>query len=722
MIVGLDQNACREYERAGADWRHGREDLTALGGFDSGMAWHCPKASREVAAISSKEHTIAEQLCASGHCEHGNKRSLDMADQLGRDPSPQVVRFFRTYPELESVPACTWLDHHKAAQSKTVITVTAAGLGSGDLKMADGRDRLVIVDESVQWTHTQRVGLDQITQWLKALEQDINTLRGTQYPTREEQIEASKLLELCEAVLPVYRFIAAKLGALASTQGRCVDAKEIGETIVRTLSGSRKTEKWERIRWDGLLIEEAPLRAAHEILRSAKDGSLSVVDGKLLVHYLHVGVAEALGQQPLLVADATLSHDWTGKAAIIETGGEIVRVIAAQPMVTIDPRRFNGAVPHGAEDREDRLQTEARAILATRDSKKDLNSMARDDLWNLSIQRGIGWWGWHDAAHDEWNSSDLLIWDEPAIPRDVLRDKWEAHRAFLISQGADPKTLPHMHLPDPSDPEYKDYWVKGEWVTVGGYDQQSQAAMYSHPLIRAFIQDCLDTSRLQAIGRARGVNNPNVKVYICGGYPVAALAKHGIEAQFGRVAQWETRQEAQARHTHEADQAMASATLAIVGRGKATVTRDALMAEIRATGTYGKTTQSICPTTDKAFNGGGANDLPVSGQSPRKDRVGGWLERVAPVIAGHLSKVGRNGKLVAALQESIRAAGPRSIKAAEYWLKRAEKQWLACGDDAAAMVDWAIDDWLASSQCGATKARGAVAFALAAVFRPPSPS
>ncbi len=146
-------------------------------------------------------------------------------------------------------------------------------------------------------------------------------------------------------------------------------------------------------------------------------------------------------------------------------------------------------------------------------SVQDLKDLDKVQFWDLSIQHGIGWWGWHDKAHDHWSGFDLIIWDQPAIPRTVMARKWEEHRAILMAQRAERAERAAMDdfvatWLDDSDgralsnadqqkqgqqdravdvnpaiilPHWTDDWEPGAWVNVGNYDQQSRAALHKTP-------------------------------------------------------------------------------------------------------------------------------------------------------------------------------------------------------------------------------------------------
>lgn len=697
VIVAQDKNAARAYEKAGAFWRHGREDAES---FD--VAWHCPKMAQG-SEISEQEHFWGPAICAGGHCEHGNKRALDRAETRDSEPSPQVVRFFRERPELkDSASDHCWLDHMEHAQKQYVITCTGQGFGPADMSSADG-PRIVILDESVEWTHSHRVGLPELRGYLDGIDRLLPQLEQVAQGAGEDEEDARDTLTQLQAIRPMLQSVADALSQHCTTKGAAVDAPAeiIAQAQAIAEIADHHTQAWERpvwTRWTQLV--DAPLRAAHEIITAAKNGALTIVNGTLLAVYLHPAIAEAIGHHPVLVADATMHP--AAKAAILAADGEIVRVVAEQGLSWVcDPSRFRAAPQRDSRGHIDEaaiapevqgildaridLHREGRNIsliaqkpkairaLAAQEGipLKDLNAMPKDALWNLSIRAGIGWWGWHDRAHDEWAGHDLILWDQPAIPRDVLGDKWEEHRALRIAHGETPASIPHWSAE----------WVSDEWVCTGEQDQQSRAALHATPEIRAFTQSIMDAARMQAAGRARGVNHSGCRIYQMGGTPATALADHGISVGYRRLDGKVTDAERKVEQHEAAIHQFTVAAQRLVAQGQL-ITRQNLEEGCRSTGTDG--TSRVCPTVNK----GSCDRGTTPPTAPRHDTYREWFERYAPIFAKFMVANGRQARTIKAAQEAAQRFGEEMVKEA---LQMANLLFASRGGDADRLAEIAWD-------------------------------
>lgn len=681
VIVAQDKNACQSFKEAGAFWRHGREDSEH--GFKD--AHHCPKME-EGMEVSEKEHFWGPTICSSGHCEHGNKRALVQAEEKGIEPSQTVVRFFRERPELyDAASDHCWLDHMSTARERFVVTVTAQGFGPADMETADGQKRLIIIDESVQWTHSHKLGLSDLGGYLDGIDRLMPSLEKESQGQGEDAANAQTLLENLQLIQPLLQQVAQALGINCTTKKDWVDAPQELVALAKQIAdiSSIHTQAWEKptwTRWTDLVA--APLRATAEIIQAAKDGSLSIRDGELLAVYPHPTIAQALGQHPNLIADATL--DLVAKSSIQTHDGEILRIVADQGLEWIcDPTRFRGAPQrdrHGKKIDENSMGIEVSDMQRAMDQHKrpdkkiviiaqkpkairllslvtgmdldTLQTMNKKKLWNLSIEHGIGWWTWHHKAHDKWADCDLIIWDQPAIPREAIGEKWEEFRALRITNGENPSNIPHFteNLAD---------WIEKEWVNTGENDQQSRAGMHKNPEIRAFVQDLMDSARLQAAGRVRGVNYPNCRIYQMGGTPVAALPDHGIKVTYQRLTDKKTDAERKAQEHDASLYQFTQAASRVIAKGQS-ITRESLQAECRGNGTNG-----VCPTVDKGLCGGGTNPQNPK-TAPRADTYQQWFQQYAPLLAEHMQVNGRQAKV-------IRESKVAQIKFGQDMLKKALK-------------------------------------------------
>ena len=663
VLVAKNKKAAEAYEAAGAFWRHGHEDVG-----DFSIPWHCPKMSL-VGEVSENEHAVGPTICASAHCEHGNKRALRVA----RSPSPQVIRFFREFPELEETASeSCWLDHLEDAQEQVVIVCTGQGFGPADLTAAAGA-RVVILDEGVEWTHSHLLELANLRGYLININRLLSqAAMDTQGNTRAAAEDAAELIDLLQEMQPILQQLAAALGKYCDTNGAAVDAPAEIVSLARAMENlaDTHTQAWERptwTRWTELV--SAPLRAAHEIVTAAKNGALTIINGTLLAVYLHPAIAAAVGHHPVLVADATMHP--SARAAILAADGEIVRVVAEQGLSWVcDPSRFRAAPQRDSRGHIDEaaIAEEVQGILdarialrgareialiaqrpkairalaaLTRTTTEALEALPRPELWELTISHGIGWWGWHDTAHDEFAERDLIMWDQPAIPRSILRQKWEEYRTMRIALGESPTDIPH----------WTDSWVPDEWVCVGDQDQQSRAALHTNPKIRAFIQALWDAHRLQWAGRARGVNHPGCTIYQMGGSPLAALADHGVAVRYARLDAKLTNAERKSRQHEESLRQYYAAANRLIGNGQE-ITRETLDQAARAIGA--DTGEIIRPAADKGFQCRGTNVT-----APRHATFTEWSEMVMPLVPEHFSTSGQKGGEVKAARESVAKAAAK---------------------------------------------------------------
>lgn len=663
VIVAKDRHAAAEYERAGAFWRHGREDTGA-----TIQPWTCHKMA-EVQALGEREHTPAQAICAH-HCEHGMARSLHRAKTQERPPDPEVVQFFRERPELQATAhdRC-WLDHQEEARAKTILVVTQQGAGPHDLRYLSPRGgpvpRVVLVDEDVEWAHGQRVGLDEISQWLDALDRISKT-----------NAEGEPVPEI-EDVRAVFTELAAALGQHASTGSAYVP---LPEPVRALLAAAPHLEAdWERPKWRRWIeLLETPLRAYAALRAAARVGALTLRDGRVLVPYPHP-LVEILGKQPVLLADATLSPTARELLRIVE--GEILRLVGEQKMtVTVDPMRYHGApgrLPGGRID-EAGLAVEladAEALLAERRATNpqtflmaqkpkalrllarqlrvplaEIRSLSKEDLWRTSIQAGIGWWGHHDKSHNDWTGWCPLLWDQPAVPRSVLGEKWQLHKAAIALAGGEVSDLPDYA--GDRQAEQGGPWQSGVWVTTGAQEQQSRGALYADEKIRAYQLEILDAARIQALGRARAIDHP-VQALVCGGWPLAAAPQHGLALHYDRLVRRATDAEHKAAQHEAAIHQFDVAAARILARGEC-ITRERMEAECRATGTHG-----VCPTAGEDLTHGGTNAPPTA---PRKQTYAEWLSRRAPLLYAHLSTTGRQARLQAEAKAAAERRGREQLQ------------------------------------------------------------
>ena len=684
-LVAQDKKAAEEYEKAGAFFRHGRENLDRhevdpatgksrkIDGFSSGKAWHCPHAGKDgpVETLAESEHMISE-MCRSGHCAHGNQRALERARAAGQEPGEVVVKFFRERPEmLDAVPACTWLDHHEAGQEETVCVVVSQGLGSGDLKIREdfgGSEDvgLVALDEKCEWTHSRGRGVGE----LRRIIIDLEKLLAAEHARldAEETAAAQSALDLFRAACPA-------LGAAAAETGEGVYISA-PDSLAGLIAGGKDFIKkhgnvWERAIWSRWTeLEESPLRIAFEIARAAASGGLSIVDGQLVATYIHPVIEEVAGKIPLLIMDATL--DPTARGVIESHGGRVSRIVADQWLdIEVDPRRFMGQVDPDSQDYRKRIDREVSEYLAARENLQDdvrgavcgisrkqlalevlgrmtgqpaqeIGTLPREQLWALSISRGVGWFGWHDRAHDAWKDRrGMLLWGQQPIPPAVLAEQWEGHRSLLIHLGAKPESLPHW-----DGAMEKQLWVATGEVGGEEMEQRSACRLPDNPDIREWLLGVFTRQRVQAVGRLRGACGTDRKlVRVVGGAPLAGLGGFGMKiARFARITGQTGAERREEMHAARLQETVHAAGRVVQSGG--TISRNSVQEQMR------NAAAGVCLAPVKDIYKGETNPPAAA----RHETYSQLLEE-APWLAPWLEVNGRSARLVRRLQEEASARG-----------------------------------------------------------------
>ena len=578
LIVARDRTQCASYEEAGAFWRHGREATEQ--GFTPATPWHCPHAGGEgpVAQLAASEHRL-QQMCKGGHCEHGNRAMLDQAEITGREPSENVIRFFKEFPEKRSTPACMWFDHMSASQRQQVRVVTAAGLSPADLKTGTGGNvDQIVVDESVEWSHSHMLDLPTIRGYIESLQAAKNRI------TKDDE---GAPVDWLEAPMAIFHDLSIKLGLCAADSPAGVYTPVTFDLpgIVTALNGAlddHGSALWEKPQWQRWTeLVKAPLRALSAIKDGIAAGSLTMIDGALHVTYLHSVVENAVKKNiPIMIMDATLD----ATAAALVPGDQVTHVVAEPNCEwVIDPRRFVSAQKDEASLikesvevhktwRAQEEQTGYKSYVITRmrlalfmlaqhcDMTVDeLREMSRLELWDLSIKCRIGWFGWHDVAHDKWNGLDGLIWGQHPVPDATRIKQYMDHRALLMQVRPD---LPPLPIADGE-------WAGDQWISTGVNEQKSQARLPVQPEVRAWLLQKVAAQKIQAAGRSRAVCQENRKVTIwqVGGYPMVGLAEHGIRARYERLTDGFSGAEVAVLQKHRRFDLMTRAAAGVVAAG-----------------------------------------------------------------------------------------------------------------------------------------------------------
>lgn len=547
-IVARGKKECEDYEKAGAFWRHGREATEQ--GFTPETPWHCPHAGGDgpVQKLAEAEHRL-QQMCRGGHCAHGNKAMLDKATENGQPASDTVIRFFKEKPEALNVPPCMWFDHLGAGQKHQIRVVTAAGVSPADLKTAGGQVDFVIVDESVEWSHSHMLDLPAVRGYIESLA----ALKASIQRAEEDEDAAP---EFFDAAAAIFGELAVKMGQHAATaeKGAYTPISFDLSGIIDALDGALDDHGaaiWEKPQWQHWTeLVRAPLRALSAIRDGLKAGSLSMRDGALHLTYLHSVIENALRAPkpiPIIILDATLDA-----TATVMTGDRITHVVSAPNLDWVcDPRWF-----FSAKNDAESLKKESARVLKVRARQEkqtglgafiicrkalamhmlaeqfkmtldELAALPKPALWDASIDAAIGWWGWHDVAHDEWAGMNGILWGQIPTTDDVRMQGYMDHRAALmqIMPGAEPL------------PMADNRWFSGQWIGTGDHEQESQARLPAQREVREWLLERVSAMKIQAAGRSRATcqEDRRVTIWQIGGYPATGLASHGIRPVYTRL-------------------------------------------------------------------------------------------------------------------------------------------------------------------------------------------
>lgn len=666
VIVALNKKAAEQYAAAGAFWRQGREDLSDSGGFSRRN--HCPKMGY-VTTLGEQEHTIAAEMCNAWHCEHGVARA---AKKPFGGMEPQVIQFYKEHPEARKAEPCVFLDHLDDASKETVIVLTSQALSPGELTTKDGRPRMVIVDEDFPVAHITSATATDLTGYLAAIQgvsvhirADLDRLSTfTGKNVEDRQADLRRELEKLQLMTDVFNDLGQCIGGLLHTDGNPVIPQNLNQLAAK-MQGTGpmgKAQSWEKPVWERWTdLDRTPLRTAGELMDSIQKGTLRIVDGALKIPYVHPIVNAARhGDMPILFADATLSPEV--RSLILSTDGEIYKIVGQyQKPVIYDPRWYHAQLNPNDADYAQNLKNEAENILIEQDqisaqtgvraaiianrpktlaalalrcqtTVRDLEKLDKKALWDLTIQEGLGWWGWHETAHDHWNGWNVKQWDQPALPEDAKRDRVLAFNGLMGIVGGD------------ALPEYTSDHVAGLWVTTGAEEQQSRSRLHKDPQIRAFLQEITDARRIQAMGRGRLALHPECQAYILGGTPPASLAAHGYAIEYRRVIQAYSGDEKSAVTHQKRIRQLDEAAIVLINSGE-TLTNHGLQEQCRK----------------------------VHGSAPRNETVTEWMATRGPILAEFCSKYGRNAKKHKAVIESIaERMGPHATMTLDLLLEMLE--------------------------------------------------
>lgn len=630
LIVVTSKEEAQTYERAGAFYRHGRSSEEILDWGPWVVPYYCPEDKLETGlALAEKQHGIARHLCHSGHCPHGMVAAKSRAEIEGREPSPAVVNFFRRHPEAEAEPGCTFHEHCEEGREAVVTVMVAQSVGPRDVKNRD----LFFVDENVKMVHHEMIDASILANARQAIDatrvsEAFRLAGGKRFagPWSEKPLDTLDLGEISKA------FQAIASGSVDGNLGQI----EAGQKKLQEHLGKAETQSWESPQFRDDALDENPLRLA----RALADYPVEIVNGKLVAIYptpLWGTLVERKAGMAIL--DAT-PHPTT-RAVVAHLGGKVERITTQQQVrAIVDPARTHGAVPSGINDYEQRLEQEAQQALDVLKAQRgklgtdrvfvlmqkpkaikllellypmeDVEKWDRRRLWSASVDHGIGWWGWHNRAHNRWEGWHPILWDGPALPDRALAEEYAVHRLTLSIAGV-------SDLPPAWDGSTE---VAPVETVVGPHIQSSGRAVHRPTLatVFEFRAAILNAERIQGLGRGRGVNIP-IEALILGGGPLQELATtQGIVPEYARVLGPTAAELAQAAHA--AAEVRATGTITRMVATGETVTRRGAQKSAR---------RGIGPTEEKGYTQGGSNV--GQGSDTLHALIGKLADALAPALA-----------------------------------------------------------------------------------------
>jgi len=299
----------------------------------------------------------------------------------------------------------------------------------------------------------------------------------------------------------------------------------------------------------------------------------------------------------------------------------------------------------------------------------DLGELPKDILWRVSVDLGVGWWGWHDTAHDEWSGWDEILVGQPALPRSAIMDEYVRYEATLRWAG----------LPcDLGNPDLTTIDADC-WLSTGQYEQRALGgAVYADKTVLALALDRANNARIQAIGRSRPAANP-VKITLLGGLPLTSAPEHGIALRYARVLGPTRDERAAAQHKASLDRLTAAAGVAI--RNGQEITRDNLDQICR---------QSIRPSSQDNTPYGGTN-TGDAGTAPRRETYSEWLDRFLDALAPAMAARGQRGGDVLRARARLESTSEADRLAAELAWKAMMEQGLSA-EEVLTRLMYAADD------------------------------
>jgi hypothetical protein len=588
-----------------------------------------------VAVDTPEQEHPTSHICHSGNCPKSASRQISNPnsritpyekDRLQKKLTDQYV------PDvLQAIAdeACFVFDEVPNALCIPVTAVTAQGFSDSDaVYKEDSRayNKTIVCDESqtgalghirVLSASDLTKAMEDIRSWKSRMELEIAelyspravklTAKSEKYSTyREKRLleidedldEAARWMPILIAIRDDAEDLAQKGGFARPALERTVACIRQGEVNVAQM---RATSEWEVPLWKRLeQMIRLPLRLLAPLIQGVMDGSAVVSTAGIQVFYERPLLTHILDRRhPVIISDGNPSS--TIKAIFghaPDSATRITRVIAEQHVsINIDPR-FSHGLPapeqrSAAADKEegqeiadtaDRLAGDRPLLILANKSRAEAVIAIRKNAPRTG--EAVGHWERHNRATNAFIDHDIMIWDDPARPREAQMEAWRLHRAILIRAGVrKPEEIP---IGDFSEIAYKER----RFYRVGDADSQNPAREHANPEIRKFLRELQFDEKWQGMCRARGINAPAenpIQIHVCGGMAMDLLHEQGIkdsQITFKRLVNKKSHKE-RCEERKSVAESRTWIAAAAVGAAGGTITRAAINDHLRDSGEIG---------------------------------------------------------------------------------------------------------------------------------------
>ncbi len=631
---------------------------------------------------------------------------------------------------------CFIYDEIPHALRTPTTAVTALGFSDSDAQFKDEDGALnkkqILIDE-LQMSAMGHIhllsavdltsALEDITSWKSRIQLEIADLyrqNAERQAIKSEKFAAyreNRLQELEDDLyeanywVPSIIVLRNDIEDLAQNGGFARRPQEHTETCIRETVETAELHEcngWEKPVWQRLeKMIRLPLRLLKPAIQGVMEGSAVVTPDGLQVLYERPLLRHILDRKhPVTITDgnpsptikAFCNHDQ-------DSATVICRIVAEQHVNIRIDHRFTHGVPAPAQrsDAVDRKEgqeiadTAARLsgdrpmfILANKYRAEAVKSIIAADNNGDPPYMNAGHWGRHNRATNDFAGHDVMVWDDPAFPREAQMDAWRLHRAILIRSGIrKPEELP---IGDFSETAYRER----AFYRIGDADMQNPAREHHDPEIRAFLRELQFNEKWQGLCRARGVNaDPDspLQIHLCGGMAMDRLHEQGIrdsQITFHHLVNKKSHGE-RCREQMAAADGRAWAAATAVGAAGGTITRAAINDHLRSAGEAG-----ISNTVYRRVTGDPAWADRFSEQAARTGR-GAVAMKAQKKLVDTCRTAGRPDLVEAAAKEAFEAverSGGDTSRIIEY-----AHRVMAPGKE---HLEHNLAGWLLIDTCGAT--------------------